>query len=377
MKRLLNKLFFISTLLSLALVGCKKEETPTVLKVVTFPSSSALKSTVSSVTLAATDSASSTSTMDLSWPAVDYGIPTQVTYTLYFDIPSDTIGSAPWGKAVKTVVGVDALTKSFTTKALNTIALQLGLLPDQTSLMVMHVVAFADRSVYSNSLALSVKPYKPYVKPVDLPIQNLYIAGDFQGWNINGAVPLASTIKTNTKFEGYIYIKDGGTFEYKSYAVLGNWNSESYGDASDGTSGILHRAMYAGGNFKAPKAGYYEIGINIPDSTWKQTATTWSILGDATPGGWSTDTQLTYDVNQQVWMVKADMKTAGSFKFRANNDWKIDFGIDAKGKLAYADNTFFGYTEGINNITVPADGNYTITLDLSHAGAYTYSAIKN
>jgi len=377
MKRFIHKLFFICTLLALIAAGCKKEETPTILKVVTFPSASALTSTASTVALSANDSTSTASVLSFTWPTVDYGISAQITYKLYFDLPGDTSGVAPWGKAVNIFVGADLLTKSFTTKELNNIALKLGLVPDLASPIVVRVESYVDRSVYSNAVALSVKPYKPYVKPVDLPIQYLYIAGDFQGWNINGAVPLASTIKTNTKFEGYIYIPAGGTFEYKSYAVLGNWNSESYGDAGDGTTGVLHRAMYAGGNFKAPGAGYYEVGINIPDSTWKQTATTWSIIGDATPGGWSTDTQLTYDVANHVWKVTVDMKTAGSFKFRANNDWKIDFGLDSKGKLAYADNTFFGYTDGINNITVAADGNYTITLDLSNAGGYSYTAIKN
>ena len=377
MKRFMHKLFFISALLALFLVGCKKEEVPTVLRVVTFSSSSALQSTVNSVTLLATDSTSTASVIGFSWPTVDYGISASITYKLYFDLPGDTTGAAPWGKAVNTLVGVDLLTKSFTTKELNSIALNLGLVPDVTSPIVVRVESFVDRSAYSNAVALSIKPYKPYVKPVDLPIQYLYIAGDFQGWNINAAVPLASSIKTNTKFEGYINIPAGGTFEYKSYTVLGDWNSNSYGDKGDGTSGNLKLANYAGSNFKAPGAGYYEIGIDLADSIWTQTATTWSIIGDATPGGWSTDTQLTFDIGNHVWKVTADMKTAGSFKFRANNEWKIDFGLDSKGKLAYADNPIFGYTDGIANLTVPADGNYTITLDLSNAGAYTYTAIKN
>jgi hypothetical protein len=374
MKRLMNKFFFISAVLALVVVGCKKDVTPTVLKVITFPSSSALTSSVSSVTLLPKDSTAADKVISFSWPAVDYGISAQVTYNLYFDVPTDTIGASPWGKAIKNVVGVDILTKSYTTRVLDSIAMQLGLLADSTSNMVVRVESFVDRSVYSNPVTFSVKPYKPVVV---LPISYIYIAGDFQGWNIGAAVPIASSITASKKFEGYIYIADGGTYQYKMYTQLGNWNSTSYGDSGNGTSGVFKVANYAGGNFQAPAGGYYEIGLNFADSTWTQTATTWSIIGDATPGGWSTDTQMTYDVTNQVWKVTADMKTAGSFKFRANNDWKIDFGLDSKGKLAYADNPVFGYTAGINNITVPADGNYTITLDLSHAGAYTYTAVKN
>lgn len=382
MKRLMHRLFFISAVLALVVVGCKKDVTPTVLKVITFPSSSALTSSVSSVTLLPQDSTSTNKVISFSWPAVDYGISAPVTYNLYFDVPTDTIGASPWGKAIKDVVGAGILTKSYTTRTLDSIALQLGLLPDSTSNMVVRVESFVDRSAYSNSVTFSVKPYKPVVI-VPATITYLYIAGDFQGWNIGAAVPVAC-VSSNKKYEGYINIADGGTYQYKLYTVLGDWNSASFGDfganqadKTSGATGKFKLANYAGSNFAAPSGGYYEVTFNFNDSTWTQTATTWSIIGDATPGGWSTDTQMTYDATNQVWKVTADMKTAGSFKFRANNDWKIDFGIDSKGNLAYADNPFFGYTAGLNNITVPADGNYTITLDLSHAGVYTYTAVKN
>jgi starch-binding outer membrane protein SusE/F len=51
--------------------------------------------------------------------------------------------------------------------------------------------------------------------------------------------------------------------------------------------------------------------------------------------------------------------------------------VDAAGKLVYADNPFYGYTAGLNNLTVPADGNYTITLDLHDASNYSYILHKN
>jgi len=71
------------------------------------------------------------------------------------------------------------------------------------------------------------------------------------------------------------------------------------------------------------------------------------------------------------------MVTAGSFKFRANNAWKIDFGIDATGKLGYVDNPLFPYNGKLSNLTVPSDGNYTITLDLHVPGQYSYKLKKN
>jgi hypothetical protein len=67
----------------------------------------------------------------------------------------------------------------------------------------------------------------------------------------------------------------------------------------------------------------------------------------------------------------------GSFKFRANGAWVIDFGVDGNGNLAYADNPFFGYNGNLNNLTVPSSGNYTITLDLHVSGKYNYTLVKH
>ncbi len=99
----------------------------------------------------------------------------------------------------------------------------------------------------------------------------------------------------------------------------------------------------------ASNGGYVEVTANFNTNTWTATRTTWGIIGDATPGGWNTDTQLTYDVTNQVWKTTAVMKAIGSFKFRANNAWVIDFGIDANGNLQYVDSPFFGY----NNTGIP------------------------
>jgi len=71
------------------------------------------------------------------------------------------------------------------------------------------------------------------------------------------------------------------------------------------------------------------------------------------------------------------MLKAGSFKFRANNAWVIDFGINGTtNRIQYADNPIFG-SNPINNMTVPADGSYTITLYLGDPNDYYYTAVLN
>ena len=91
---------------------------------------------------------------------------------------------------------------------------------------------------------------------------------------------------------------------------------------------------------------------NFNNNTWTATKTTWGIIGDATPGGWNSDTPMTYDAVNQVWKVTCNMVSTGSYKFRANNAWAIDFGMDpSNNKLVYADNPFFGYTPGLWNFS--------------------------
>ena len=43
------------------------------------------------------------------------------------------------------------------------------------------------------------------------------------------------------------------------------------------------------------------------------------IIGDATPGGWDTDTEMNFDTQKQRFWVDVTL-TAGEFKFRADND---------------------------------------------------------
>jgi hypothetical protein len=201
---------------------------------------------------------------------------------------------------------------------------------------------------------------------------SLYVPGDYQGWNPGAAPQLAPVAGRPGLYEGYVYMAGSGVHYFK-YTNAPDWNHTNYGDGGNGT--FSTDGLAAG--LSVPDGGYYYLTANLNSNTWTATKTTWSILGDATPGGWNTDTQLTYDETAQVWQVTANMIKNGSFKFRANNAWALDFGVDNNGNLQYADNPFLGYTPGLNNLSVAADGNYTITLDLHVAGHYTYILHKN
>lgn len=365
MKNGLNKIFAIITAV-LLLASCKKEAELTYLEPVAFPAG--LTASATSVTLSTSNNDSSV--ISFSWPAVAFKVAAPVSYALQLDVPSDTIGTTAWSKAQTIQVGNDVLSKSFKGADLNEMALtNLKLPKDSMSTVVARVVATLDRPVYSAAVAFAVQPYQLTV------LKKLWIPGDYQGWNPAAAPVLNEVAGKPEQYEGYIYFPAGGTFQFKM-TPQADWTPMAYGDAT-GTSGTIIEANYAGGNMSVPGEGYYYLTADLNGKKWTATKTTWGIIGDATPGGWGSDTQLTYDPAAQVWKITADMKANGSFKFRANNEWVIDFGVDNNGTLKYADNPFLGYTPALNNLTVPSDGNYTITLDLHNSGNYTYTLQKN
>ena len=362
MKTILNKSFVVLAAI-LLFAACKKDAALTYMDVVSFPS--AVTASTNNVALSAGNLDSSVITF--SWPAVTFKVEAPVTYTLQMDVPADTVGSSAWSNAVSVEIGKDVLSKSYKGADLNTIALsQLNLLADSTNTIVARIKATLDRDVYSNAAAFSVTPYKVFVANV------LYVPGAYQNWDPPTAPVIAEAAGHPKMYEGYYYMPGSGA-QYFKYTNAPDWNHINYGDGGNGT----FNTDGAAGGLSVPDGGYYECTANLNNNTWTTTKTTWSIIGDATPGGWSTDTQMAYDEANQVWKVTADMKAGGSFKFRANNEWMIDFGVDSDGNLKYADNPFFGYTAGLNNLTVPADGNYTITLDLHNSGSYVYNLHKN
>lgn len=362
MKKIITIGFAFLSVLLLA-PGCEEDERLTVLETVSFPTAP----TISDDNVVITEDNKIETLLQLTWEPISFPVEGPVTYTLHFDTPSDTSGTNGWSGAVQREIGEDLTSMTYSGSELNEIALELGLLPGEEGEIVIRVQGTMSRNIFSP--AASVK-----VTPIDVPeiidYPSLYIAGDFQGWNI-GSPSRISSVNDDGVYEGYIYIPAGGTNEFKLYAQP-DWSPTSYGYESEGKIMV---ANFAGANFVAPSDGYYLFMVNLNDMTYELMKTDWGMIGGATPGGWDADTPLVYDPETQTWSVTADMKADGSFKFRANSAWTLDFGNDG-GKLGYANHPWLPYVEQ-PHFTVPADGNYTITLDLHIPGNYRYTIKKN
>lgn len=189
-------------------------------------------------------------------------------------------------------------------------------------------------------------------------ITKLWLVGDYNGWdNSDKALFIVSTITSNGDAEGYAYLKSGGLKLVTDHS----WsNPATFGDNGSG------KLTNPGNNISVPADGYYLVKANIGTMTYSLTLTTWGIIGDATSGGWGTQTNMVYDPTSLTFQLAAHL-TAGttSFKFRGTSDWGVNYGSSSKDAKLNA---------GGDNIPVSLEADYSITLDLSHPNAYTYSA---
>ncbi|MEI6946949.1 SusE domain-containing protein [Paraflavisolibacter sp. H34] len=344
----LRHIFSFLFLTGFLLPACKKDEVKTILKPGPTP---ALTASASTVVLDTSRRAQNAVTF--SWKAADFGYTAAVNYTIQLSKKGASFASAS-----STEMGMgNASAKTFTVAELNKELLKI-VPPGLASDVEVRIKADLGNSpvapVYSNVLTVNARPYRDII---DYP--SLYAPGDYQGWSPATAARIASK-NNDKKYEGYAYIKPG-TLEFKLTSHP-DWDHTNYGDAGSGKL-----SAGGGGNLKVPSAGYYLLKADLNALTWSATKTSWSMIGSATPGGWPADTDLVYNETAGTWSATANL-SAGELKFRANKAWEIDLG----------DNEGDGIPDyGGKNIQVTTAGNYTITLDLSVGGNYSYTLKKN
>jgi hypothetical protein len=359
MKKIIALSVFIFAAL-LVFTGCDDDPVLTVQQKVEFSDNI----TLSAQEVELSDDNASDEVLTISWPAVSFSIEAPVIYSLQFAV------SSQWGQGVRHDVEPDVLSASFTGEELNDIALEMGLEPGEETTVDVRVEAYLNQRVYSTSESVKVTAYTLVEPYIDYP--SLYIAGDYQGWNIDEPDSVSSKLD-NGVYEGYIYIPEGGTNQFKLYADK-DWGSTSYGNGGDG---VVIVANYAGDNFVAPSDGYYLFAIDLNSMEYLlKKVDSWGIIGEATPDGWNSDTNLTFDAETGLWSTIADLKATGFLKFRANDAWELDMGLDEEGNFVYGNHPWLEYVDR-TSLTVDADDNYTITLDLRVPGNYRYSVRAN
>lgn len=193
---------------------------------------------------------------------------------------------------------------------------------------------------------------------LDNDYASLYVPGGYQSWTPSSAPTLASPAKDG-KFNGFVYFNAASEFKLTNQP---DWAGTAYGA---GAAGKISSAGNAA-NLSVASAGLYLINANTVNNDYSATRTTWGIVGAFSGWGGSADTQLTYNVNDKKWTGTLVLAAESELKFRANSGWDINMGDDGgDGVLEF----------GGANLKFGA-GTYKVELNLSNAGYYTYSFIK-
>lgn len=170
----------------------------------------------------------------------------------------------------------------------------------------------------------------------------LYMAGDANGWATNDY--LAG--EDGVHFTGFMYLNQNG-FKFCTQPELKGTN---YGADFNTAADAANITM-------TEEAGYYKVDVDLESKSYVLTPiTTIGIIGSASPYGWDSDVDMTYvPYNAETkalgyWEAKDITLASGEIKFRANDDWAINWGGDVN-----------ALTQGGDNISVEA-GTYDIKL---------------
>ncbi len=347
MKRFLTTTLAICGLGLLILPSCKKAGQEVI---ATGGKPGTLTSTSTNLTLDKSKLNDPSAAITFNFTSANYGYSAAVVNTLQIDSAGDN-----WKKPHSTKVATNANLQTFSTSDFNALLLSLNLTggqPGQINARIMHSISANIPPTYSNVVSMTVTPFNL--------ASYLWVPGAYQGWNPGAAHQLVSPVSNNI-YSGIINFTGADlTFKVTDAA---NWNGTNYGAGA--TAGTISST---GGNLTAPADGAFMVTVNLTANTIVYLPE-WSIIGDATPGGWGGDTNMLYDYASGNYYITANLVSDGSqaIKFRLNNSWTINLG-GSNGTLSL---------NGAN-INIPATGaggaSYTVTLNPTDN---TYTLVKN
>jgi len=286
-----------------------------------------------------------------SYEPADFGYSAAVTYTLQMDAVGNNFENpADLGSSNGTTIELSH-------SDLNNRLLGRGFAAEEESEVEFRVRASVGAAVpaeYSEPITVVVTPYL-----AALTFPRLYVPGDYQGWNIGNENTIIYDANEDNVFEGYVHILGGsGEFKVAEQPDWGfNWGGENGNLIWDGPNLMVNEPF-----------GTFLLTVDLNNETYSiGTRRVWGLVGDATPGGWDTDTPLEFNAEENVLTLTTDL-AAGEFKFRANNDWGHNYGDNGGDGILNADGA---------NIVIEEAGNYTITMDWKVPGEISYTVTRN
>lgn len=295
-----------------------------------------------------------TSKVSFTWDAADFGVATQIDYSVEV-----AVGDGP-----KFVVlsGITKTEASNTYEAINQVLYNgLELKADVLVDVNFYVGATvgAAQTLYSEPVVVKVSP-----TAAEKQYNKIYVVGEFNGWSHDNASYLFDFAADDAQYQGLIDFgkadrKDGGF----KITPKGNWSDGEWGlDADQEAEADETVLLTAGGSniniYQVNRFYHFTLDKATGTLTKNKAFNTVGMIGTAV-GGWDADIDMTFDATTQKFWADVTL-TAGELKFRADDDWAINWGVATEGKEMVK-----GVLDGEKNITVPA-GEYRVYLNLNN-----------
>ena len=292
------------------------------------------------------------------WSAADFGAQTQVNYA---------IEVAPAGQSDKVVVtsGVTETSAVVSYESLNAVLLyDLGLASGISENVDFYVSAKVGEyaKVYSAPVTASAT-----VTAAEKQYPKLTVAGSYayNNWSPGKGQFVYDFEGTDVKYSGVIdFGEDVSALNFKFVGT--SWGENEFsvpaGEAQAAEAAELPLVAGGGDNIAAYTTHrFYSLTLDksAPKVIKNFSFNSLGVIGDATPTGWDSDTDMEFNTEKQRFYVDLTL-IDGKIKFRADDDWAVNWG-GADGVLS----------AGGADIAVAA-GNYRIYVNLNDPANPTY-----
>ncbi|RFZ84217.1 DUF5116 domain-containing protein [Mucilaginibacter terrenus] len=335
MKRIITKFLAFSCLAVFVLASCKKDE----VRVTAQPATGgALAASTTSPALSKANLTQTAITITAS--PQDYGYKAAVTNTLQIAAKGTNFASP-----TEVALATGALTKTYTVQDFNNLLLAMNMPSGAAAQIEMRLKSSLSSTTpgniaYSNVVTITATPFAL--------VSYVYVPGAYQGWNPPTADSLQSATG-NGIYTGIINFTTGN-LDFKITPEK-KWDV-AYGIVSGSAIST------SGGNISAPGVGQYFVTVDLNAKTITMVAVDayYSLIGDATAGGWGSDTDMKFNNGTRAWEITLPLISTGHFKVRKNHDWGTSYGVPKTG----ADGATLASSNS-DDIPVATNGTYKFT----------------
>ena len=327
-------------------VACQKEE------LVTFNPENVVAPVLHAVSdVEVTVDNKSTESLKFTWDAADFGVKTQVYYTLEMSANDVTVNLFSGVSGTSYAVSYDALNN----KAFNDLGIESGVAGEVT--FKLGAKLNVGEMYWATPVMATITPTsaeKVYPK--------LFVVGSYNGWAHDASNQLLFNFaEDDVTYQGVIdFGEDHSANEFK--ITGGGWGNDEHSAAGAQTEEASSVALVAGGgdNINAYKEKrYYHLTFNRSALSLSKSASFDQVGIIGLNGDWSNDIVMTFNPAKQRFYADVEVPEATEFKFRMDGGWDVNYGGDLK-----------GLTPGGNNIAIEA-GNYRIYFNMNNIDAIT------